>query len=96
MNSEWENTLDFRSPTGRPLADTMPSSGDRLFGGCAEKNSAPRASGDTLCHSGVARGGGGGGRSAAEQVLLAGRSRMCSYISRSLSKSVEKKMSKYP
>lgn len=97
MNSVCVNTLDLRSPTGRPLADATPSKGDRLFGGCAEKNSAPRASGDTLCHNGVGRGG-GGGRSNADLPPLAsaGLDSTCSYMSRSFSKLVGKNISKYP
>lgn len=100
MNSVCVKTLDLRSPTGRPLAETTPSNGDRLFWGCEEKNSDPNARGDTLCQSGVGRAAGGSGRPAAEFLLVAfdggGRASMYSYMSRKCSKFVGKKISKYP
>lgn len=97
MNSSWENTLDFRSPTGSPLADTTPSRGERRFDGWEEKNSFPRPRGATLGHKGVERGVGGGGKSDADVPSSRaglGRERTCSYMSRSFSKSVGKKISK--
>ena len=98
MNSSWVNTLDLCSPTGSPDAETMPSDGERLLGGLAEKNSAPRAKGETLVQRGLERGAGGIGKSAEDfpGTEGGGRSRICSYISRRYSKFVGKKISKYP
>ena len=100
MNSACVNTLDFRSPTGKPLAETTPSEGDRLFFGWGEKKSDPSDNGETLFHSGVGRASYGGGEVSGETVsscdsaTRCGRESTYSYISRNRSKSVGKKMSK--
>ena len=95
MNSAWVNTFDFLGPTGRPLAETTPSTGFRRFRGCDEKNSEPNANGDTLLARGDVR---GVGRSAADapRPEETGWARTNSYISRNFEKSVGKKISKYP
>ena len=86
----WVNTPLFLSPTGSPLADMTPSTlGLRFSGWCDEKKSAPMDDCDAPL-GGKALGEGG------SMVDRSGCESMCSYISRNLSKSVGKKMSKYP
>ncbi|PSR74319.1 hypothetical protein PHLCEN_2v9936 [Hermanssonia centrifuga] len=90
MNSECVNTPDLRSPTGKPLAEAIPSTGDRLFAGrYDEKKPAPADKGDILVESGEILESG-------KLKREAGSSRIYSYISLSLLKSVGKNISKYP
>ena len=95
INFECVKTLDLRSPTGRPLAEVTPSRGFlRLLRRWEEKKSAPSDIDVVFVINGVERVG------ISVSTLVRGeeedRDMMYSYISLSRSKSVGKKISKYP
>jgi hypothetical protein len=84
------NTLLFFSPTGSPLEDVTPSTGGRLsLGWHEEKKSDPNDNGNAELLIGDMR-------VAAMSKEGSGTDKTCSYMSLNRSKSVGKKMSKYP
>jgi hypothetical protein len=93
-NSACVNTLDFRSPTGRPLADAVPSRGNlRLLGICEEKNWKPSDNDDALVINGEVRVWDDESSCAGDWDDVGWES-VFSYMSRRCSKFVGKKISK--